>query len=95
MKTRYTAFLLACCLVSAGASAAGSDTNNARPDRAALEAALQSCASSLSSDSNGRPDPQAMDSCMSAKGFSRPSGPPPGRGPGRDNNSDSSSSDSQ
>jgi hypothetical protein len=46
------------------------------PDREELEAALEACASSLEADSDGRPDMSAMESCMSAKGFSRPSGPP-------------------
>lgn len=46
------------------------------PDRAALEAALRACEASLSKETDGRPNPQAMDSCMSAKGFIRPTGGP-------------------
>jgi hypothetical protein len=49
------------------------------PDRDALESAMKECESSLSSSNNGRPDHSAMEECMSAKGFTRPSG---GRGPG-------------
>jgi hypothetical protein len=49
------------------------------PGRADIEAALQACASSIESDSDGRPDMSAMESCMSAKGYSRPGGP---HGPG-------------
>jgi hypothetical protein len=52
------------------------DTNSTMPDRAELEAALEACAASIDTDSSGRPDHAAMDSCMSAKGFSKPSAPP-------------------
>lgn len=43
-----------------------------------LEAALAECAGSVAKDSNGRPERTAMDACMSAKGFTKPNGPPPG-----------------
>jgi hypothetical protein len=59
-----------------GASIVSFQANAEMPDRAELEAALDECASSLGVDDNGRPDVSAMDSCMSAKGYSRPSGPP-------------------
>jgi hypothetical protein len=49
------------------------------PDPEALKAALEECAASLDSSSDGKPDHSAMESCMSAKGFTKPSG-----GPGRD-----------
>jgi hypothetical protein len=49
---------------------------------AALDAALKECSASITKDSNGRPDMSAMDVCMKAKGFEKPSqspagGPPP------------------
>jgi hypothetical protein len=59
-------------------SAAGPDGDNRMPDRAEIEAALEECFSSLQSDSNGRPDHSAIDSCMSEKGYSKPSAPPGG-----------------
>ncbi len=45
----------------------------------AFEAALESCASTVSKESNGRPDQTAMTTCLTAKGFAKPSGgnPPP------------------
>jgi hypothetical protein len=67
-------------LVIMQAAADAPNENNSMPDRAELEAALDECASSVGLDSNGRPDHSAMDSCMSAKGFSKPSGGPPGHG---------------
>jgi hypothetical protein len=60
------------------AIAEGPGGDSSMPDRAELEAALEECFSSLEADSDGRPDRSAIDSCMSAKGFSKPSG----RGPG-------------
>lgn len=73
------------CTLSLGLAtttlAAPPKAENAMPDRAALEAALDECVASLNADSSGRPDHSAMDSCMSAKGFTRPAGPP-GHGPG-------------
>ncbi|MGD9172052.1 MAG: hypothetical protein PVI97_18695 [Candidatus Thiodiazotropha sp.] len=61
------------------AIAENSDSNSSMPDRAELEAALEECFSSLEAEDNARPDRSAIDSCMSAKGFTRPSAPP-GRG---------------
>ncbi|MES9992402.1 MAG: hypothetical protein ABW098_10645 [Candidatus Thiodiazotropha sp.] len=58
------------------------DSNTTMPDRAELEAALKECAASIDTDSSGRPDHSAMDSCMTAKGFSKPSAPPGHGGPG-------------
>lgn len=60
---------------------AGSSAQNVPPaggKNATLEAAIQACSASVSKDASGRPDHTAMDSCMTAKGFSKPSGPPPG-----------------
>jgi hypothetical protein len=58
------------------------DSKNAMPDRDALESAMKECETSLSNENSGRPDPAAMESCMTEKGFSRPDGghrpPPPG-----------------
>lgn len=43
-----------------------------------FEAAISDCMDTVELDDNGRPDREAMDECMSAKGFERPEGPPPG-----------------
>ncbi|MGD8913843.1 MAG: hypothetical protein PVI97_02090 [Candidatus Thiodiazotropha sp.] len=51
--------------------------NAEMPDKDALESAMKECESSLSSSNNGMADPSDMEECMSAKGFTRPSG---GRG---------------
>jgi hypothetical protein len=59
----------------ANASASGSN--------AALEAALQACAAQVKADAAGRPDRNAFDACMRAKGFEKPAGPPPGGMDGR------------
>jgi len=37
-----------------------------------LEAALHTCASTVTKDANGRPDRAAMHACMKSKGFGRP-----------------------
>ena len=58
-------------ILSSGLAFADSSSNNAPPDKAELEAALKECSAS----SNG--DQDAMDSCMTNKGFTKPSGPPP------------------
>jgi hypothetical protein len=55
--------------------------NYSMPDKAELEAALEACFSSL--EAEGSNDQSAMESCMSAKGFTRPSGRGPGNGQGR------------
>lgn len=71
----------------------------------AVDNALKACASSLGLSQPGqgqRPsqaDMSKMEACMSAKGFKRPSGPPPGGmgghgGPGMQGGPDSSSTDS-
>jgi hypothetical protein len=75
-------FLLACCLVSSSAFADGStaSTSASVPDKAALEAALDACASSTGKDANGQPNMQTMDSCMAKKGYTRPGGPPNAQG---------------
>jgi hypothetical protein len=79
---KYTPYLLFLGVVMSGmqVSVAGPNGDMGMPDRAEIESALEACMSSLEADSNGRPDPSAMDSCMSAKGFSKPSGPPGGMG---------------
>ncbi|WP_394792245.1 hypothetical protein [Rhodoferax sp.] len=46
-----------------------------------LDAALQACAASVAKGTDGRPDRTAMDACMTAKGFTKPSGPPGGKPP--------------
>jgi hypothetical protein len=68
-------FALGATLIANQAIAENSEANSSMPDRAELEAALEECFSSLETENNGRPDHSAIDSCMSAKGFSRPSAP--------------------
>ncbi|MFZ2160900.1 MAG: hypothetical protein WAW02_01665 [Sideroxyarcus sp.] len=82
MKRLLYLSAMVCCLAlgSALAESSSSDTSTTMPDKAELEAALSACASSAGNDSKGQPDMQAMDSCMTKKGFTRPSGPPPGQG---------------
>ena len=72
---------LAGCLLFTAAGAGASD-NSAPPDKAALEAAMQACAASVAIGADGKPNMQAMEACMSAKGFTRPSGPPSDGGRG-------------
>jgi hypothetical protein len=68
------------------AVAASSSAQNAPPSgnggkNAALDAAIQACSASVAKDAGGHPDRTAMDACMAAKGFTKPSGPPPGGAP--------------
>lgn len=79
MKPKHALCAIVCCLSITGAFAASSSTNTP-PDKAALEAAIKSCASSAAKDANGQPDMKATDTCMSGKGYTKPSGPPPGQG---------------
>jgi hypothetical protein len=85
MKLFYPLSKIALCLcLGLGTSlsqAEGMDNDRDMPDKAELEAALEECAASLSSDGSQSPDRSAMDECMSAKGFTRPSEPPQ-HGPG-------------
>lgn len=65
------------------AYAASCSAQNAPPNgnggkNAALDAAIQACSASVAKDAGGHPDRTAMDACMTAKGFTKPSGPPPG-----------------
>ena len=64
---------------ASAASTTSSGTSDAMPDKAALDKAMMECATSATKDSSGRPDMKAMDACMSAKGFTKPSGAPSGR----------------
>lgn len=82
MKTKHALYTIVCCTGIGGAFAATSGTN-AQPDQAGLDAALKSCAASASRDTSGQPDRQAVDTCMSGKGYTRPSGPPPGQSGGQ------------
>ena len=41
---------------------------------AKLDAARNVCAEKAGKDSNGRPDREAMDTCMKAKGYTKPAG---------------------
>lgn len=63
---------------SSSSSSQNTSSSGASGGNAALEAALSSCASSVAKDAKGGPDRTAFDACMSAKGFTKPSGPPPG-----------------
>lgn len=47
-------------------------------NHAEIEAALKACAAQVGVNATGRPDRAAFDACMKAKGFEKPSGPPPG-----------------
>ncbi|AJQ93419.1 hypothetical protein [Gynuella sunshinyii] len=58
-------------ILSSGMSLA--DRTSTSPDREEIEAAIKECSASADGDRD------AMDSCMSAKGYSKPSGPPPGQ----------------
>ena len=59
--------------------AATSSAQNAPPagKNPALDTAIQACAASVAKDAGGHPDHTAMDACMTAKGFTKPSGAPP------------------
>ncbi len=80
MRKRYGVVMLACLLAAGNMAGAAENASAPKGKNTALEAALQACASSIAKDGQGRPDMVAMDSCMQAKGFSRPDGPPPGEG---------------
>jgi hypothetical protein len=81
-SVRLLALVFSATLITNQAIAENTDSNSSMPDRAELEAALEECFSSLEAENNGRPDHSAMESCMSAKGFSKPSGRGPGGGHG-------------
>lgn len=86
--------LLSACLFSASSFAEmqmpqGGQGMQKNPQ---IEAALQSCASSTSKDSQGRPDRTAFEACMTAKGFKKPEGRGPGGPNGQQNSSSSNSS---
>ncbi|MES9969587.1 MAG: hypothetical protein ABW092_06100 [Candidatus Thiodiazotropha sp.] len=72
---------IALCSATNFLYADGPNGETGMPDRAELEAAMEACIASLESDGSGRPEPSAMNECMTAKGFSRPSGQ---RGQGAD-----------
>jgi hypothetical protein len=81
MRTyRLLILALGITLIVSQAIAEAPDGDATMPDPEELKAALEECAASVDSGSDGRPDHSAMESCMSAKGFTRPSGPP-GHGP--------------
>lgn len=44
-----------------------------------IDEALAACAQSLGASAGQRPDPAKMDACMTAKGFTKPQGGPPGK----------------
>jgi len=72
---------LACILAYGAAQAettAVAAPANSAPDRSAVEAALTACSSSATKDANGYVDQAAMENCMTQKGYSRPTGLPPG-----------------
>ncbi|WP_428242691.1 hypothetical protein [Gynuella sp.] len=56
-------------ILSSGMSLA--DSSSTSPDREELEAAIKECSTSADGDQD------AMDSCMSTRGYSRPSSPLP------------------
>lgn len=67
--------MITAALVIMSSSVFASSTT--QPSRAALDSALKQCASSVATDSSGRPDMAAMDACMTAAGFTKPTGNPP------------------
>jgi len=79
MKQNIIIFALFSCFLicPAYADSNSNSTSTNVPDKAALEAALKDCVSTVSKDSNGKPDFQSVDVCMTKKGFSRPDGHPP------------------
>ena len=50
------------------------------PQDPKFKAAMDECMNSVSKDDNGRPDREAMQSCMKEKGFERPEGKKPPHG---------------
>ncbi len=46
----------------------------------AFRQAMEECMETVDVDENGRPDREAIETCMSEKGFERPAGPPDGHG---------------
>ncbi len=55
------------------------------PPNPALMEALKFCVDTSAKDANGRPDRQALDNCMRAKGFTKPERPPAPPGSPNDN----------
>ena len=80
MTIRKIMLTLSAMVLAIPALAASTSTGNASQagGNAAIEVALKACASQVSADSSGKPDRTAFDACMKAKGFEKPSGPPPG-----------------
>lgn len=57
------------------------EENQQSPGRnSAVDAAIKECMALAAADANGRPDRAAVDSCMTAKGFTKPQGGPGGPG---------------
>lgn len=73
--------LVSTLLLSASLFAASTTEQASAPagKNTAMEAAMQACAASAGKDASGGPDRTAMDTCMQAKGFTRPTGAPPAR----------------
>jgi hypothetical protein len=77
--------LIIAAMLMALAAPVLADGNGAPPSsgNAKLDAARNECAEQAGKDSNGRPDRAEMDSCMQAKGFTKPAGREQnGKGPG-------------
>lgn len=68
------------CLALAALAALAPNLGHAEESNADLKAALDECSASVSTDDNDRPDRNAMDTCMTGKGFTKPIGK---RGGGR------------
>jgi hypothetical protein len=71
---RLTILMSVLIFATALLSTGKANSNESMPDRSELEAALQECAASSGAVGDGLPDESAMDECMSAKGFTKPSG---------------------
>lgn len=78
-----TVLLTILTLIAVRVTWAGEDTDRMGPPmpfeaNEEFETAMSDCMDTVELDDNGRPDRDAMDECMSEKGFERPDGPPPG-----------------
>lgn len=89
MRTlRQSLAFLSCCAVLAltapmveAATASTTASAPAGGNNSAFESAMSSCVAQAGKDAQGGPNRQAVDSCMQAKGYSKPAGgPPPGNG---------------
>jgi hypothetical protein len=79
MKTKIMALFVSG--LSIGSALAQSSAPPSPGKNPGVDAALAACAASSAKDTSGKPNPNAMDACMTAKGFSKPSSRPGNGGP--------------